>query len=344
MDKTKKILITGATGFIGTTLVRQLLADGWSLHTMSRSVPTLPPGYDGESGSLWDNPKVTHFRGDVSDPDAIGKAMDGCDYVIHLAGYARNYAKEMSVYTKINIEGMRNVFNAALDRRVERIVWTSTIVTLGPTPKKVTGNETMARITDKCFTEYERTKTIAEQEAYGWVERGLPLVIVNPTRVYGPGQLSEGNALAALIDDYMHGRLPFLLNAGVNVGNYVLVDDLARGIYLALENGTIGQRYILGGENATLGDFFRMIDKVTGKKHWKIPVFRPGSMVFAYAQLLFAKAFGVYPRITPGWMRTFLADWAFTCDKAKRELGYDPVSLEEGLQRTCEWIDKIKKK
>ncbi|MDD3586343.1 MAG: NAD-dependent epimerase/dehydratase family protein [Thermoguttaceae bacterium] len=344
IDKSKKIFITGATGFIGTTLVRQLLGQGYSLHTLSRSEPTLPPGFADTPETLWKHPNLTHFRGDVCDIESLRRAMDGCKYVIHLAGYAKNYAKDVTTYTHINIEGMRNVFIIATEQNIEKIVWTSTIVTLGPTRRGEVGDENMPRITDKCLTEYERTKTVAEAEAFQWCKNGLPLTIVNPTRVYGPGHLSEGNSLALLIDDYMHGRLPFLLNAGINVGNYVLVDDLARGIFLALDKGHTGRRYILGGQNATLKQFFQMIDKVTGKKHWKIPVFRPGAMVFATAQLLFAKCMGSYPRITPGWMRTFLTDWAYTCDRAKQELDYEPTPLEEGLARTCRWIDEIRAK
>ncbi|MDO4587431.1 MAG: NAD-dependent epimerase/dehydratase family protein [Planctomycetia bacterium] len=342
MNKTDKIFITGATGFIGTTLVRQLLRDGYFVRGMSRFEPKLPPGFEGTSDELWDHPNFEYVQGDVTDLESTRRGMNGCRFVIHMAGYAKNYAKDSKIYEQININGMRNVFIAAKEQKIEKIVWTSTIVTLGPTRRKEIGDENMPRITTKYYTEYEETKSIAEKEAFRWIEQGLPLVIVNPTRVYGPGQLSEGNALAQLIDDYRQGRAPFLLNAGINIGNYVLVDDVAKGHFLALEKGKIGERYILGSENASLGEFYRMIDKVTGQKHWKIPVFRPGALIFATIQKFWAKCFGTYPRITPGWVRTFLVDWAFSCDKAKRELGYDPVPLEEGLKRTCLWLDRIK--
>ncbi|MDO5552521.1 MAG: NAD-dependent epimerase/dehydratase family protein [Planctomycetia bacterium] len=344
MNKEGTILITGASGFIGTTLVRILLSQGYKLHTMSRSEPQLPVGCDDRMEDLWGHKNLTHFRGDVCDKESLARAMAGCRYVIHLAGYAKNYAKDINTYTRINIEGAANVFDLSAESGIEKIVWTSTIVSLGPTRRGQIGDETMPRNTRRYYTEYERTKTIAEERSHEWIAKGLPLVIVNPTRVYGPGQLSEGNSLGLLIDDYMHGRLPFLLNGGINTGNYVLVDDVAKGIYLALEHGRVGERYILGSENATLGEFFRTVDRVTGKRHWKIPVFRPGAMIFSYAQLAVAKMTNGYPRITPGWMRTFLADWSFSCEKAKRELGYEPESLEEGLRKTCVWIDRIKKK
>ncbi|MDO5582203.1 MAG: SDR family oxidoreductase [Planctomycetia bacterium] len=343
MDKNSKILITGATGFIGTTLVRQLLADGYRLRCMSRSNPVFPPGFEGDPKDLWENPNCEHFQGDASDPDSIRKAVKGCRYIFHLAGYAKNYSKDPSIYKHINIDAMRNVFQTGKEEAVERIVWTSTIVTLGPTMPGEIGNEDTPRKTDKYFTEYEETKSIAEKEAFQWIKNGLPLVIVNPTRVYGPGQLSEGNALGRLIDDYDRGKMPFLPNRGINIGNYVLVDDVAKGHYLAMEKGRIGERYILGGENASLKEFFQIISKITGKKHFQIPMLVPGPLIFSYMQLYAAKIFGIYPRITPGWIRTFVADWTYSCDKAKKELGYSPASLEEGLAKTIDWLYKMRK-
>lgn len=343
MDKNSKILITGATGFIGTTLVHQLLAEGYQLRCMSRSKPVFPPGFNEDRKNLWDNSNCEYFQGDVSDPDSIRKAVKDCRYIFHLAGYAKNYSKDPSIYKRINIDAMRNVFQAGKEEKVERIVWTSTIVTMGPTRPGETGDENTPRATDKYFTEYEETKTIAEKEAFLWIKEGLPLVIVNPTRVYGPGQLSEGNALGRLIDDYDRGKMPFLPNRGINIGNYVLVDDVAKGHYLAMEKGRIGERYILGGENISLKGFFQLISRITGKKHIQIPMLVPGPLIFSYLQLYAAKILGIYPRITPGWVRTFVTDWTYSCEKAKKELGYAPVPLEEGLKRTIDWISQMRR-
>jgi farnesol dehydrogenase len=341
LNKEATIFITGATGFIGTSLTRQLLADGWRVRGMSRSKPQLPPGYEGDVKELWEHPNFEHVFGDVNDYDSLARGMNGCDYVLSLAGYARNYARDPQVFFRVNVDGMRNVFNAAEKLNVKKIVWVSTIVSFGPTPKGQTCDETLDRITDKYYTEYEESKSIAEKEALQYVKRGLPLVIVNPTRVYGPGQLSEGNAMAALIRDYRRGTGPFLLNYGVNVGNYGYVDDVARGVYLALEQGKIGERYILGGDNASLLELYKLIDKVDGKTHWKLPMYKFIPLLVAHSLKLWARLTGVYPRITPGWVRTFLVDWKYSCDKAKKELGYDPISLEEGLKRTCEWLDRV---
>ena len=130
------------------------------------------------------------------------------------------------------------------------------------------------------------------------------------------------------------------MNYGINYGNYGYVDDVARGIYLALQKGVPGERYILGGENASLLELYRLIDAIDGKWHWKLPMYKFIPLFVAHSLELWAKLTGVYPRITPGWVRTFLVDWKYSCDKAKRELGYDPISLEEGLRRTCAWLDR----
>ena len=285
---------------------------------------------------------VELVRGDITDRQSLLRGMEGCDRVFHLAAYAKNWARDPQTYFDMNVQAVRNVFDAARQRGVRRVVWTSTMVTFGPTPAGVVGDEAMPRITERRYTEYERTKTLAEREALQAAAEGFPVVIVNPTRVFGPGHLTEGNALAKLIDDYDRGRVPMLLNRGVNVGNYVLVDDVVEGHLLAMEKGRLGERYILGGENVSLREFFRMIDRVSGKRHFQLPLLGVTPLVFAYLLKKRAQWFGVYPQITPGWVRTFLVDWAYSSGKAERELGYRPTPLIDGLRTTYQWLQRIR--
>ena len=327
MDTSKKVFVTGSTGFIGSVLIAKLFERGFSVRALKRSVSTET------------QPNLEYITGDITDKESLRIGTKGCSYVFHLAAYAKNWAADPKTYTKVNIEGTENVFAVARELNVERVVWTSSVVTLGSTPPGVIVNEQMPRQSEHCFTEYERTKTVMERKAAEWVEDGLPLVIVNPTRVFGPGLQSESNSVTRLIDQYRRGLFPILLNRGRNIGNYGFIDDVVEGHLLAMERGKIGERYILGGENVSLSELFQMADKVDGKKRFQLKILWLIPMLVAHYLALQAKCLGIYPPITPGWVRTFLVDWAFSCEKAERELGYRITPFEEALRRTCQWLD-----
>ncbi|MDO4571551.1 MAG: NAD-dependent epimerase/dehydratase family protein [Planctomycetia bacterium] len=336
----RTILVTGATGFIGTKLVEKLLDRGYFVRGVGRSEsPKLPQGEIVDESKLWKHPHFQYFRGDILDKESLERAMEGCDGVIHLAAYAKNWHKDRSTFDKFNIEGTRNVLEAAKKNGVQKIVCTSSIVTLGVTPKGVVGDENMPRQSEKCFTDYERTKLISERECLEAARRGeYPIVVVNPTRVFGPGQLSESNSVVLLMRLYESGKFPFLINFGKNVGNYVLVDDVAEGMILALERGKIGERYILGSDNLTLRKIYELVDEFRGSKGFKFPIWLMWPMIVSYSLLIFARLTGVYPIITPGWVRTFSTDAAFSSEKAKKELGYLPTPSHEAFRLTYEWI------
>jgi len=324
-----KIFVTGATGFIGTKLVNELIRKGHTVHALTRAKSNRE-GLDHE--------RITLMQGDIMDFNSLLAGMQGCTHIFHLAAYAKNWAPDPKIFYDHNITGMRNVFEAARQTGIQRVVWTSTIVTFGPTAPGVVGDETMQRITRHYYTEYEETKAIAEQAALKRAEEGFPVVIVNPTRVYGPGKLTEGNSVSLMIDQYDRGKIPILLNNGINIGNYALVDDLVRGHILAMENGRIGERYIIGGENASLKRFFEFVDEVSGKKHFQINLPPKAGLAYGSIQKFVAEKFGIYPQITTGWVETFLQDWAYSCAKAERELGYTFTPLREGIRLTYEWI------
>jgi len=324
-----KIFVTGATGFIGTKLVNELVRQGHVVHALTRSASNL----DGLQHEC-----IKCVQGDILDPGSLEKGMEGCTHVFHLAAYAKNWSKNPRVFYDHNVTGMLNVFEAAKKTGIQRVVWTSTIVTFGPTQPGTVGDETQTRITDRYYTEYEETKSIAERKALDLAAGGFPLVLVNPTRVYGPGKMTEGNSVSLMIDQYDRGLLPILLHRGINVGNYVFVDDLVRGHILAMERGRIGDRYILGGENASLKHFYELIDEVSGRHHLQFNL-PPGAAMFYGRTLKFlAETFGMYPQITSGWVETFLQEWAFSCAKAERELGYTITPLKEGIRQTYIWI------
>jgi len=338
------VFVTGATGFIGGRLVETLADRGDRVRALARRPrQESTPGLAARASDAPGRGLVEMVLGDVTDAGSVLRGMEGCTHVYHLAGYAKNWARDPEVYFQVNVQGMRNVFAAARRLGVERVVWTSTELTFGPTRPGEIGNEETPPACDRCFTEYQRTKTVAEQEAVALAAEGLPVVIVNPCRVYGPGRLTEGNSVSLLIDQYDRGLMPFLLNRGVNRGNWVLVDDVVEGHLLAMQKGRIGHRYLLGGEIASLKEFLNLVDQVSGKRHLRIPLFRLMPMVFAHLQKLRAEWFGVHPQITPGWVRVFSRDWARTSEKAERELGYRPTPLVEGLRITYQWLQRVRK-
>ena len=329
MSSANTVFVTGSTGFIGTKLVSELVRLGHTVHALTRGTSNT----DGLS-----HERIKLVRGDILDRKSLEQGMQGCDRVFHLAAYAKNWARDPKVFFEQNVGGMRNVFETAAALGVKRVVFTSTIVAFGPTPPGVVGTENMPRITQRYFTEYEETKTIAEREVLRLAAKGFPVVIVNPTRVYGPGKLTEGNSVSLMIDMYDKGKVPVLLNRGKDIGNYVLVDDLVRGHILAMEKGEIGERYILGGENASLKQLFQLVDEVSGKKHFQMNL--PPKFAYLYAGFEKKKAewLGLYPQITPGWVETFLQDWVYSPEKAERELGYTITPLKDGVRMTYEWL------
>jgi farnesol dehydrogenase len=329
------IFVTGGTGFIGTKLVNALVAKGHTVRCLSRSTSNIE-GLRHE--------RISFVQGDILDPASIQKGMEGCTQVYHLAAYAKNWAKDPQEFFRLNVDGMQNVFNAARTAGVQRIVFTSTIVTFGPSAPGTVRDESSPRITYRYYTEYEESKCVAEKKALDQAAEGLPVVIVNPARVYGPGKMTEGNSVSLMIDLYDRGKVPVLLDGGNDLGNYVLVDDLVAGHILAMERGKVGERYIIGGENATLRELFAMVNEVSGKKHFQVALPPKVAMLYGAIEQKKAEWLGIYPQITPGWVETFLQDWAYTCAKAERELGYRFTPLKEGIRRTYEWIIEQRKK
>ncbi len=323
------VFVTGSTGFIGTKLVNELVRKGHTVHALARST---------SNRSGLEHERIKIMEHDIHNHESLAEGMKGCTQVYHLAAYAKNWAPDKQIFHKMNVGGLRNVFRAAQLAGVQRMVFTSTIVTFGPTKPGIVGDETMPRITQHYYTEYEETKAIAEREALQYAADGFPVMIVNPTRVYGPGKLTEGNSVSLMIDQYDRGKVPVLLNKGKNIGNYVFVDDLVQGHILAMEKGKIGERYILGGENISLEQVYRTVDAVSGKKHFQMSLPPAIAMLYAKQEQLKAEWLRMYPQITPGWVETFLQDWVYSCGKAERELGYTITPFKEGIRRTYEWI------
>ncbi len=320
-------LVTGATGFIGKRLVQLLVAQGTSVHVLCRPASNI---------SDFPTAGVRLFYGDLLEAESIRNAVKECDRVYHLAGYARNWARDPRTYIAVNVGGLKNVLDAARWGGVRRIVVTSTSVTLGPSNGSP-AVESMKR-SSPFFTEYEYSKFLAEEEVHRSIDAGLDVVIVNPTRVFGPGALNEGNSVTIMIRKYLRGSYRLLPGDGSAVGNYAFVEDVVRGHVLAMERGRCGERYVLGGENVSYRQFFQICSEVAHAKRWMVKIPRPAVLGISHFELLRARFSHHYPLITPGWARTFLANWAFSSGKAAAELGYSITPLRKALAVTMDWI------
>ena len=184
------VFVTGSTGFIGTTLVNELVERGHTVHALAR----LASNTDGLT-----HERISIVKGNIMDRESLVRGLQGCTQVYHLAAYAKNWARDPSTFFRQNVDGTTNVLQAAQDAGVRRIVFTSTVVVFGPTPPGVVGDESMPRMTQKYCTTYEESKAVAEREALKLAASGLPVVIVNPTRVYGPGKWTEGNSVSPML-------------------------------------------------------------------------------------------------------------------------------------------------
>ena len=322
----KRIFITGATGFIGQQLTQRLADEGNQVVALIRSLS--------RQDELQHN-NVELIEGDLFSSEALDRAMQNVDEVYHLAAFAKVWAADNSFH-RINVEGTENVLEAAKNAGVTKVVIASTAGAIGPAIDGPAHEETTREV--DFFNDYERTKYQSEQKALEYVEQGLHIVIANLTRVYGPGLMSTSNSVTFLIDQYARGKWKVMPGDGTSNGNYVFIDDAVNGLILALDKGRSGDRYIIGGDNATYEQFFDTIAQITGKKYQLVKIPYGVLLGVGKVQLFMANSFGIAPRITSGWVRKFLYDWSVSTEKARKELGYSPRSLEDGVANTLKWL------
>jgi len=322
-----KIFVTGGTGFIGSHLIRYLCSQGHSIRALCR--PSSPK-------DILSDCQVDFMLGDLSDVHFLQQALKDCDYVFHLAGYAQSWSQDPDRYYQVNVQGTHNVLEAAEKVGIKKVVVTSTCMTFGPSdskPKKESDKRT-----ENFFCNYESTKYIAERVVDYYVKRGLSVVTVNPTRVFGPGRLSEANSVTKMIDLYLQGKWRLILSDGKAVGNYVFVDDVVQGHWQALIKGTPGEKYILSGANLSFNRFFKELADIAHCRRRMIHI--PLKFAFFAAEFcaFLARRFKIYPLITPEWVKIFAVDWAFSHKKAEAQLDYIATPFQEAVQRTLTWI------
>ncbi len=323
-----KFLITGSTGFIGGALVKRLAKEGHTLHLLVRSTA---------KAAELNLPGVRIFEGDVTDAASVRRAIRGCTHVFHLAAYAKPVADDSGVFYDVNVTGTRNILEAAIVAGIQRVVFTSTAGTFGVTGPEEDADEKSPR-PQHFDTLYAQTKKQAEDLCKDYRSRGLDVVIVYPSRVYGPGRMSESNAVTKILRLFDKGRWRIIPGNGQTLGNYVYVDDVVEGHILAMFKGTEGGDYILGGENVSFNDFFDLMKQVSGKRRVLVRIPYPLLWVAAFLMNIFGKLFRTSSPITPGWVKRYLQHRRMSSDKAVDELGYRITPPHEGFSRTLDWI------
>jgi nucleoside-diphosphate-sugar epimerase len=315
-----KYFMTGATGFIGGRLAKQLREAGHEVVALAR---------DPEKAGALRALGVTLAEGDVTDRGSLDGPMAGCDGVFHVAAWYKIGARDRKQAWAINVEGTRNVLQAMRAQRIPKGVYTSTLAVFSDTHGELV-DETY-RYDGPHLSEYDRTKWAAHYEvALPMMREGLPLVIVQPGVVYGPGDTS---AVSNAFRQYLAGKLPAVPRGSEYC--WAFVEDVARGHVLAMEKGTPGESYIIAGERLSLSDAFKLSERITGVKapSVQIPpwVLRAMALSLRPVNAVFTLPETYHPEtLRAGAGVTYLGDNA----KAKRELGYSPRGLEEGLRAT----------
>lgn len=323
-----KIFISGATGFIGSRLAMRLAEDGNTVHALYR---------DDSKAAFIKHPNIKLFKGDILDYNSLEIPMQGCDQAYHAAAFAKVWQKDSMQIYRQNIEGAMNVIRAAIDAKVERIVCTSTAGVLGYSAGSGCSDE-QAPCPPSYFLDYECSKRILEESIKTLAATGTEIIIVSPTRVYGPGLLSDSNGVTRIMQRYLKGRWRIIPGNGKSVGNYVFVEDVVTGHIQAMQHGKPGEKYLLGGTDLSYDEFFDELSKATGLSYYMLHVPVPVSELVARLMMVFARITGKPPLITPSLVRKYYHNWRVSSHKAARELNYKPTDFRTGAGLTVDWL------
>jgi dihydroflavonol-4-reductase len=324
----KIALVTGANGFVGCHVVRALLAAGVTVRGLIRRDADLRglEGLDFEP-----------CYGDLRDAPSLAEAARGCDEIYHVAADYRLWVPDPAPMYAANLDGTRNVIAAARAAGIRRLIYTSTVGALGLGPDGIGREDSPVRL-EAMVGPYKRSKFLAEREALLAARDGVPIVIVNPSTPIGPLDFKP-TPTGRIIADFLNRRLPAYIETGLNL---VCVEDVARGHLLAAERGRIGAKYILGGENLTLAAMLQRLARLSGLPAPRVRI--PYALAYGFALGAEAVARTLThraPRASLTEVRMARKKMFFDSAKARRELGYEPGSLDEGLAHAIAFFRQV---
>jgi dihydroflavonol-4-reductase len=320
------VFITGATGFIGGHMVRRLCAEGNRVKALVR--PTTC--YD----TLKSLP-IEFIHGDLSKVDELRRAIEGCDIVYHAAADYRLWCRNPAEMYAANVDGTKNIMQIAADLRTPKIVYTSTVGTIGLNSDQTPADEKSFLKLDSKTGHYKRSKFLAEVEVLKFAEKGLPVVIVNPSAPVGSHDWKP-TPTGRMVVDFLSRRMPMYLNTGLNI---VDAEDVAEGHFLAAKNGKYGERYILGCENMTLQEILITLSDITSIP---APTMRcPYALAWlaAWSSEISTRLSGAKePRVPLDGVRMARKYMFFDSSKARKELGFSPGSPRSALEKAVCWF------
>ncbi|HJT69679.1 MAG TPA: hopanoid-associated sugar epimerase [Terriglobales bacterium] len=318
--------VTGATGFLGSHVARALIEQGADLRLLVRA---------NSNTKNIDDLKAERVIGDVRDPASLEKGIAGCDAVFHVAADYRLWVRDPEEMYRSNVEGTRSILEAARKSGVRRVVYTSSVATMGFTSDGQPADENSPVSLERMIGPYKRSKFMAEQVAIEAARAGQDVVIVNPTTPVGERDIKP-TPTGRIVVDFLKKKFPAYVDTGLNL---VDATECARGHIAALEKGKAGERYILGGENLTLKQILDKLASLTGLPSPKIRV--PYAMALATGvvdEVFTGRIRGKEPRATIDAVRMGRKKMFVSCAKAQRELGWKCVPVNDALRRAVQWF------
>ena len=320
-----KTFITGATGFIGTSIARELLRDGREVRVLVR---------EGSNTSNLTGLDVEFWKGDLRDPDSLLSGLKGCDVLYHAAADYRLWTRTPQEMYRINVEGTAAILDAAWKNSLSRVVYTSSVGTLGNPGDGTPGSEETPVSLADMVGHYKKSKYLAEREAEKFIARGVPIVIVNPSTPVGPLDIKP-TPTGKIIVDFLNRKMPAYLDTGLNI---IAVEDCARGHILAEQKGAVGRKYILGNTNLTLCAIFKILEELTGLTAPKFKLPYTPILLAAYVNEGLSRITGREPLIPLAGVQMASKFMYFDSTRAVRELGLPQTSARNALQRAVEWF------
>ncbi len=318
-------LVTGAAGFLGSHVARQLLARKESVRVLLR--PT------SQNRAIADLP-LEYVTGDLRDPASLDRAMNGVRRVFHVAADYRLWARRPKEIYESNVTGTKNVLEAAKRAGVEQFIYTSTVATVAVDRPQLPNEATESQL-GEMVGQYKRSKWLAEKEALNAAKSGLPLIAVMPTTPVGPGDWKP-TPTGKIILDFLNGKMPGYVETGLN---FVGVEDCATGHLLAAEKGKIGERYLLGAENLALKQVLDELEKITGLPAPRLKIPHGLALGAAYVETAFSRLVGREPQIPVEGVKIARHLMFVDCSRAQRELGFRPGPVAAALERAVRWYE-----